>query len=112
MNVSEGNTNNSGPSHPLLQLSAEDLNMVTAFILESGSIKALAKKYDVSYPTMRQRLDALIQRVQQLVDETVPDPLSNHLAELINQGRLTANEASHLRDLHRNILTQQLDAIK
>jgi hypothetical protein len=39
--------------HPLLQLSEEDLNMVTEFVLVSGSIKDLARRYGISYPTMR-----------------------------------------------------------
>ncbi len=84
--------------------------MIMAFILESGSIKALAKKYSVSYPTMRQRLDALIERVRQISENSAPDPLSNLLADLINRGRLTSSEAKHLRDLHRTILNQRLEA--
>ena len=50
--------------HPLSRLSADDLNMVAAFVLVSGSIKDLAREYGVSYPTMRNRLDGLIERLR------------------------------------------------
>ena len=38
--------------NPLLGLDEEDLNMVAEFVLVSGSIKDLAARYRVSYPTM------------------------------------------------------------
>ena len=87
--------------HPLLQLSEEDLNMVTAFILVSGSIKDLALQYGVSYPTMRQRLDRLIERVQKLVEGSPSDPLNDYLADLMSKGLMTPNVARRIRDLHR-----------
>jgi len=92
--------------HPLFRLSNEDLNMVMAFILVSGSIKALSEQYHVSYPTMRQRLDALIERVRKLTENSAPDPLSDLLADLITKGRLTTDEARQLRDVHRRIVSQ------
>lgn len=39
--------------HPLGRLDNEDLNMVLAFVLRSGSVKELAAHFGVSYPTMR-----------------------------------------------------------
>jgi len=41
------------------------------FLLTSGSLKDLAKLYDVSYPTIRLRLDRLIQKI--LVYDTHDD---------------------------------------
>ena len=90
--------------HPLLQLGEEDLSMVTAFILVSGSIKDLARRYGVSYPTMRQRLDRLIERVQKLVEGSPSDPLSDYLADLLSRGLMTPNVARRIRDLHRATL--------
>jgi hypothetical protein len=92
--------------HPLLQLSEEDLNMVTAFVLVSGSIKDLARQYGISYPTMRQRLDRLIERVQKLVEGAPSDPLSDYLADLLSRGLLTANVARRIRELHRAALPE------
>ena len=77
-------------SHPMLKLSGEDLSMASSFVLVSGSIKALAQQYGVSYPTMRQRLDALIDRLGRLVDGAEPDPVNDYLADLIAKGQIVA----------------------
>jgi hypothetical protein len=90
--------------HPLHQLSQEDLNMVTAFVLVSGSIKDLARQYGVSYPTIRGRLDRLIQRLQRVVEGTPSDPLGDYLADLLSRGLLTPSIARRIRDLHRQAL--------
>ena len=94
----------SADSHPLLKLSNEDLSMVASFVLASGSIKALSQEYAVSYPTMRQRLDALIERLRRLVDGGEPEPLSDYLADLIAKGQLAPSMATQIRSLHRQEL--------
>lgn len=48
----------------LAELDTEDINFIKKFILASGSLKEIAKIYDVSYPTVRLRLDKLIQKIQ------------------------------------------------
>ena len=45
-------------------LSEEDLAFVKRFILASGSLKDLAESYGISYPTVRLRLDRLIQKIE------------------------------------------------
>lgn len=50
---------------PLLRLRPEDQQFAEAFILESGSLKAMAKQLGVSYPTVRNRLDEIIERVRE-----------------------------------------------
>ncbi len=92
-------------NHPLFRLDEEDLNMVTSFVLASGSIKQLASAYGVSYPTMRQRLDRLIRRLRQHVEGPGTDPLAEYLAELIEKGYLSVEAAKKIRDLHRQSLT-------
>ena len=89
------------PRHLLHQLDEDDLNMVTSFILVSGLIKDLATQYGVSYPTMRQRLDRLIERVRRLVDGVETDPLSDYLADLLTRGQLSPYIARRIRELHR-----------
>lgn len=44
-------------------LDAEDLTFIEKFLLASGSLKEIAKLYGVSYPTVRLRLDRLIQKI-------------------------------------------------
>lgn len=48
----------------LAALDTEDINFIKKFILASGSLKEIASVYDVSYPTVRLRLDKLIQKIQ------------------------------------------------
>lgn len=45
-------------------LNDEDLKFIKKFILASGSLKEIAKQYGVTYPTVRLRLDRLIQKIQ------------------------------------------------
>lgn len=44
-------------------LDEEDLNFIKNFILASGSLKEIATLYGVTYPTVRLRLDRLIQKI-------------------------------------------------
>ena len=46
------------------KLDPEDIGFIRRFILASGSLKEIAKIYDVSYPTVRLRLDRLIQKIE------------------------------------------------
>lgn len=48
----------------LARLSSEDQEFVTAFVLSGGSLKEMTKRYRVSYPTVRNRLDDLIARLR------------------------------------------------
>lgn len=47
----------------LAELDDEDINFIKRFILASGSLKEIAGLYDVTYPTIRLRLDRLIQKI-------------------------------------------------
>lgn len=48
----------------LLGLEEEDVAFIKNFLLASGSMKEIARQYGVSYPTVRLRLDRLIQKIQ------------------------------------------------
>lgn len=43
-------------------LDDEDMTFIKRFLLASGSMKEVAAQYGVSYPTVRLRLDRLIQK--------------------------------------------------
>ncbi len=45
-------------------LEEEDVVFIKKFILASGSLKQIASQYQVTYPTVRLRLDRLIQKIQ------------------------------------------------
>jgi len=45
-------------------LEDEDLAFIKKFLQASGSLKEMAQQYGVTYPTVRLRLDKLIQKIQ------------------------------------------------
>ncbi len=91
----------SGPHHPLLSLTEDELDVVLQFVLASGSLKDLARVYQVSYPTIRARMDRLMARLQQIVDGKQPDPMMQLLADLVERGEITVPAARAVRDLYR-----------
>ena len=42
----------------------EDIIFIKKFLQASGSLKEIARQYDVTYPTVRLRLDKIIQKIQ------------------------------------------------
>ena len=57
----------------MADLEDEDAAFIKKFVLASGSLKEMAKEYGVSYPTVRLRLDRLIQKIQ-LAETAEADP--------------------------------------
>ena len=54
-------------------LEEEDMVFIKKFILASGSLKEMAAQYGVTYPTVRLRLDRLIQKIQ-ISEDAESDP--------------------------------------
>lgn len=48
----------------VMSLENEDLEFIKKFVLKSGSLKEIAKIYEVSYPTVRIKLDRLIEKIK------------------------------------------------
>ena len=92
--------------HPLLGLPREDLDLVAELVLQSGSLKGLAASYRVSYPTIRGRLNKVIDRLRELIDGNQPDPLADLLADLVDRGELTLSGARAVRDLARSVQSE------
>ena len=57
----------------MTELDGEDVAFIRRFLLCSGSLKEVAGEYGVSYPTVRLRLDRLIQKVK-LAEDRASDP--------------------------------------
>ena len=87
--------------HPLVRLPREDLDLIAELVLKSGSLKELADSYGVSYPTIRNRMDRVIARLEAAVDGQKPDPLSELLATLVERGEVSPSTARSIRDLAR-----------
>ena len=54
-------------------LEEEDVAFIKRFVLSSGSLKEMAAEYGVTYPTVRLRLDRLIQKIR-LSEAGAEDP--------------------------------------
>jgi len=82
-------------------LDDEDVQFLRRFLVSSGSLKALAEEYGVSYPTVRGRLDRLIAKAQAAEDPKITDPFERKLRVLVADARMPAALAKELLEAHR-----------
>ena len=79
----------------MAELEDEDLAFIKEFILASGSLKEVASVYGVSYPTVRLRLDRLIQKIQ-LTETAEADPYVSLVKRLAVDDKLDFDTAKIL----------------
>jgi hypothetical protein len=77
-------------------LSEEELHFIKRFILASGSLKDLAKQYQVSYPTLRVRLNRLIEKIKVADDLDLENPFLLKVRLMVAEGTLTQATARTL----------------
>lgn len=87
-------------------LTEEDVTFLKRFLLASGSLKELARIYGVSYPTVRLRLDRLIQKVEMAEEMSALDPFERQLRALVTEGRLDNSISRHLLRVHQQALRE------
>jgi hypothetical protein len=68
-----------GPARWVDALEEEDLAFIKRFVLASGSMKELANAYGISYPTVRLRLDRLIQKIKLVDRQDITTPFERIL---------------------------------
>lgn len=76
-------------------LEDEDMVFIKKFLLCSGSLKEMARSYGVTYPTVRLRLDRLIQKIQ-LGDQAEGEPYIALIKRLALQDKLDFDTAKLL----------------
>lgn len=81
-------------------LEDEDWSFMKQFILASGSLKDLADYYEVSYPTIRLKLDRLIQKVQ-LSDNPNEDPFITKIKQMVLNEQLDFQVAKTIINEYR-----------
>ncbi|MEY8747046.1 DUF2089 family protein [Bacillales bacterium AN1005] len=88
----------------MINLDEEDVTFIKKFILQSGSLKQIASIYQVTYPTVRLRLDRLIQKIQ-ITEREDQDPFISLVKRLaINDkidfetAKLLVNEYHHSKN--------------
>lgn len=79
----------------LAALDREDLGFIRKFVLASGSLKEMAKLYGVTYPTVRLRLDRLIQKIR-LGESAAADPYVTLIKRLAMNDKLDFDTAKLL----------------
>ncbi len=82
---------NSHPSRWFDLLADEDTAFIKRFLLTSGSLKELAAAYGVTYPTVRLRLDRLIEKIKVFDRLDHADDFERLIRGLYAEGRLDSN---------------------
>ncbi len=86
----------------IVNLEEEDLHFIKRLVLASGSLKELAAEYGVSYPTIRARLDEVIERVKILDKHDGDDALEARIRILVSMGEMEPKMGKELLTLHRS----------
>jgi len=76
-------------------LEDEDLAFIKKFLLASGSLKEIANQYGVTYPTVRLRLDKLIQKIQ-IHEDTSNEPYISLIKRLVVNDKIDFDTAKIL----------------
>ena len=78
----------------LARLAPEQQRLAEQIILAGGNLKEVARGMDVSYPTLRKRLDALIVALRDLRNED--ETRAKSLLDEVEAGRLPPEAAARL----------------
>jgi hypothetical protein len=77
---------------PLAGLRYEDQVFVSEFVRSHGSIKHMEKAFGISYPTVKNRLNKIVQQLQLVEVEHVS--AHDEVFELLERGEINVQEAA------------------
>lgn len=83
-------------------LEEEDLVFIKKFLLASGSLKEIASQYQVTYPTVRLRLDKLIQKIR-LAEDVMAEPYISLIKRLAINEKLDFETAKLLIEEYKKL---------
>ena len=83
-------------------LDDEDSVFIKKFLIASGSLKDIAKAYGVTYPTVRLRLDRLIQKIK-LSDDNSNEPYVSLIKRMAVNEKIDFDTAKILISEYRKI---------
>ena len=86
----------------LASLDDEDVSFIKKFITSSGSLKEIAGIYEVTYPTVRLRLDRLIQKIR-ISEDTTNEPFVSLIKRLAVNDKLDFDTAKILISEYKKI---------
>jgi hypothetical protein len=79
----------------MANLEDEDIVFIKKFIMASGSLKEVANQYGVTYPTVRLRLDKVIQKIQ-ISESNANEPYIGLVKKLVVNEKLDFDTAKIL----------------
>ncbi|KEZ16162.1 hypothetical protein Lp90_0226 [Lactiplantibacillus plantarum] len=78
-----------------VNLEREDQEFVKQLVIASGSLKQLAKIYQVSYPTVRMRLNAIIQKIN-FIEDNGANTFETKVMKLVIDEKLSLEVAKQI----------------
>ena len=80
---------------PLARLTEEDQIFVMAFLRNHGSIRKMEQLFEISYPTVKNRLRSLVAQLDETFETVISEGTPNNtlVLEQLAQGELTVEEA-------------------
>ncbi|HNY26600.1 MAG TPA: DUF2089 family protein [Candidatus Sumerlaeota bacterium] len=91
----------------MVELKDEDWQFIKRFLLASGSLKDLALQYGISYPTVRLRLDRLIEKIRVLDNPKAKSSFHRKIQLLVAENRLDLATAKSLMRAHEESLKEE-----
>jgi hypothetical protein len=82
------------PTPRLASLPIEHQRFVEIFVLAGGNLKQIAEQAGVSYPTIRSRLDKVIDSLRQQIAAT--QEVRGTILDAVGTGKLDADEAARI----------------
>ncbi|OGO92244.1 MAG: hypothetical protein A2Y17_09075 [Clostridiales bacterium GWF2_38_85] len=86
-------------------LDDEDMNFIKKFILSSGSLKEIANLYSVTYPTVRLKLDKVIQKIN-ISENTSKEPYIALIKQLAINEKIDFDTAKLLINQYKKIIKE------
>ncbi len=82
------------PTPRLANLPTEHQRFIEIFVLAGGNLKQIAEQAGVSYPTVRSRLDKVIDSLRQEIAAT--QEVRGTILDAVSTGKLASDEAARI----------------
>lgn len=79
-------------------LEKEEQIFIKNFIIASGSMKELSKHYEVSYPTIRARIDKIIDKIK--ITEHTSNSFDTFILNMVIDNEITLKSAKEIIKKH------------
>ncbi len=80
-------------------LEKEEQEFLKRFILASGSLKQLAKEYEVSYPTVRIRVNKIIEKIK--LSDNNRDTFEINIMQMVIDEKISLDSAKEIIRKHK-----------